>query len=50
MKSFNYGYDDFSDYNGKLENICRDEITKQLRKSTKEGQELENMDNRVNNF
>ena len=48
--SFNYGYDDFSDYNGKLENICRDEITKQLRKSTKEGQELDAIDNRVDNI
>jgi len=49
--NFRYGYDDnFSDYNGKLENICREEITKQLRKSTKEGQELDAIDNRVDNL
>jgi hypothetical protein len=48
--SFTYGYDDFSDFNGKLENICREEITKQLRKSTKEGQELDAIDNRVDNL
>ena len=33
-----------------LENICREEITKQLRKSTKEGQELDAIDNRVDNL
>ena len=34
----------------KLKSICRDEIVKQLGKSTKEGQELENIDNQVNNL
>ena len=49
--SFYGGYDeDYSDYNSKLENICREEITKQLRKSTKEGQELDAIDNKVNNL
>jgi len=48
--SFTYGYTDFSDYNGKLENICREELTKQFRKSTKEGQELDKIDNKVNNL
>ena len=33
-----------------LKSICRDEIVKQLGKSTKEGQELENIDNQVNNL
>jgi len=43
--------DDNHDLNlRKLKSICRDEIVKQLRKSTKEGQELENLDSRVNNF
>ncbi len=36
------GYDtDYNDYKSKLENICREELTKQFRKSTKEGQELD---------
>jgi len=42
--------DDFDDYNHKLEKICRDEIVKKLRKSTKEGQELDAIDNRVDNI
>ena len=41
---------DFSDLNEKLKSVCRDEITKQLRKSTKEGQELDTIDNQVNNL
>ena len=45
------GYDtDYNDYKSKLENICREELTKQLRKSTKEGQELDKIDNKVNNL
>ncbi len=45
------GYDtDYNDYKSKLENICREELTKQFRKSTKEGQELDKIDNRVNNL
>ena len=42
--------DNHEDNLRKLKSICRDEIVKQLRKSTKEGQELENMDNQVNNL
>tara|TARA_R110000744_G_C19106369_1_gene534197 strand:- start:57 stop:662 length:606 start_codon:yes stop_codon:yes gene_type:complete len=34
----------------KLKSICRDEIIKQLGKSTPEGKELENIDNKVNNL
>ena len=34
----------------KLNSICRDEIVKQLNKSTPQGKELENIDNQVNNF
>jgi hypothetical protein len=46
-----WGYDsDYNDYKTKLENICREELTKQFRKSTKEGQELDEIDNRVNNL
>jgi hypothetical protein len=45
------GYDtDYNDYRTKLENICREELTKQFRKSTKEGQELDKIDNKVNNL
>jgi len=45
------GYDtDYNDYKSKLENICREELTKQFRKSTKEGQELDAIDNKVNNL
>jgi len=45
------GYDtDYNDYKTKLENICREELTKQFRKSTKEGQELDKIDNKVNNL
>ena len=46
-----WGYDsDYNDYKTKLENICREELTKQFRKSTKEGQELDKIDNKVNNL
>ena len=41
---------DFDDFNNKLMTICRDEIVKKLRKSTKEGQELDAIDNRVDNI
>tara|TARA_R100001163_G_scaffold1419_1_gene2292 strand:- start:293 stop:901 length:609 start_codon:yes stop_codon:yes gene_type:complete len=47
---FGYYDDDFSDFNSKLENICRQELTKQFRKSTKEGKELDAIDNKVNNL
>ena len=46
-----WGYDrDYNDYRTKLENICREELTKQFRKSNKEGQELDKIDNKVNNL
>ena len=50
--SNNFGFydNDFNDFNTKLENICREELTKQFRKSTKEGQELDKIDNKVNNL
>ena len=41
---------DFDDFDHKLQKICRDEIVKKLRKSTKEGQELDAIDNRVDNI
>ena len=44
-----YGID-YNDYKTKLEEICREELTKQFRKSTKEGQELDKIDNKVNNL
>ncbi len=47
---FGYSDYDFDDFNNKLEKICRDEIVKKLRKSTKEGQELDAIDNRVDNI
>ena len=42
--------DDHTSNLRKLKSICRDEIVKQLIKSTKEGQELSNIDNKVNNL
>ena len=45
-----YDDDTYLEIERKLKAICRDEIVKQLSKSTKEGQELENIDNQVNNF
>jgi len=42
--------DDFDDFDHKLQKICRNEIVKKLRKSTKEGQELDAIDNRVDNI
>jgi hypothetical protein len=42
--------DDFHDFNSKLEKICREELTKQFRKSTKEGQELDAIDGKVKNL
>ena len=40
----------FYDFNSKLEKICREELTKQFRKSTKEGQELDAIDGKVKNL
>ena len=46
-----FAYDnDFHDFNSKLEKICRDELTKQFRKSTVEGKELEAIDGKVKNL
>tara|TARA_R100000479_G_C6320194_1_gene177395 strand:- start:67 stop:672 length:606 start_codon:yes stop_codon:yes gene_type:complete len=47
---FGYYDNDYSDFNSKLENICREELTKQFRKSTVEGRELDAIDNKVNNL
>jgi len=41
---------DFHDFNSKLEKICREELTKQFRKSTVEGQELDAIDGKVKNL
>lgn len=41
---------DFDTFNGKLEKICREELTKQFKKSTKEGQELDTIDGQVKNL
>ena len=41
---------DFDDFNSKLQKICRDELTKQFRKSTVEGKQLDEIDNRVKNL
>ena len=45
-----YEEDTHSEIERKLNSICRDEIVKQLNKSTPQGKELENIDNQVNNF
>jgi len=41
---------DFDDFNSKLQKICRDELTKQFRKSTVEGKELDAIDGKVKNL
>ena len=46
-----FGYnEDFDDFNKKLVKICRSELIKQLRKSTKEGEELDAIDGKVKNL
>ena len=45
-----YEEDTHSEIERKLNSICRDEIVKQLNKSTPQGKELENIDNQVNNL
>ena len=45
-----YEEDTYGEMERKLNSICRDEIVKQLNKSTPQGKELENIDNQVNNF
>ena len=39
-----------TDFNSKLEKICREELTKQFRKSTVEGKELDAIDGKVKNL
>ena len=41
---------DYNDFNSKLQKICRDELIKQFRKSTKEGAELDAIDGKVKNL
>tara|TARA_R100000700_G_scaffold30345_1_gene37322 strand:- start:10 stop:621 length:612 start_codon:yes stop_codon:yes gene_type:complete len=41
---------EYDDYNSKLEKICREELTNQFRKSTKEGQELDKLDDYARNL
>jgi len=41
---------DYNDFNSKLEKICREELTKQFRKSTVEGKELDAIDGKVKNL
>ena len=46
-----FGYnEDFDDFNSKLQKICREELTKQFRKSTIEGKELDAIDGKVKNL
>ena len=47
---FGYSDYDFEDFDNKLKEVCRSEIVKKLTKSTKEGQELNAIDNRVDNI
>ena len=41
---------DFDSFNNKLEQICRDEVTRKLRGSTIEGKQLDEIDNRMKNL
>lgn len=47
---FDFYEADFDSFNSKLERICRDEITRKLRKSTTEGKQLDEIDNRMKNL
>ena len=47
---FDFYQADFDSFNNKLEQICRDEITRKLRKSTVEGKQLDEIDNRMKNL
>ena len=49
-ESFYYSDYDYEDYNKRLSQICRDELTNQFRKSTKEGQELDKLDDYARNL
>ena len=48
--NFDFYDADFDSFNNKLEQICRDEVTKKLRKSTVEGKQLDEIDNRMKNL
>ena len=48
--NFDFYQADFDSFNNKLEQICRDEITRKLRKSTVEGKQLDEIDNRMKNL
>ena len=48
--SFDFYDADFDSFNNKLEQICRDEVTRKLRKSTVEGKQLDEIDNRMKNL
>ena len=48
--NFDFYDADFDSFNNKLEQICRDEVTKKLRKSTIEGKQLDELDNRMKNL
>ena len=47
---FDFYQPDFDSFNNKLNEICRDEITKKLRGSTIEGKQLDEIDNRMKNL
>ena len=48
--NFDFYDADFDSFNNKLNEICRDEITKKLRGSTIEGKQLDEIDNRMKNL
>tara|TARA_R100000655_G_scaffold26518_2_gene54569 strand:- start:7 stop:618 length:612 start_codon:yes stop_codon:yes gene_type:complete len=48
--NFDFYDADFDSFNNKLEQICRDEVTRKLRKSTVEGKQLDEIDNRMKNL
>ena len=48
--NFDFYDADFDSFNNKLEQICRDEVTRKLRKSTIEGKQLDEIDNRMKNL
>ena len=48
--NFDFYQADFDSFNNKLDQICRDEITRKLRKSTVEGKQLDEIDNRMKNL
>ena len=47
---FDFYQADFDSFNNKLNEICRDEVTIKLRKSTVEGKQLDEIDNRMKNL